>query len=59
MQRTCVYDEPVQKNVTTRVVETVSKYFNNNTSYVRHNISAVPFNLAEFVKNLTAWACRQ
>jgi hypothetical protein len=54
-----IYDKPVQKNVTTAVVEAVSKYFDNNTSYIRHNISTVPFILADFVKNLTAWACRQ
>ena len=54
-----IYDEPVQKNVTTAVVEAVSKYFDNNTFYIRHNISTVPFTLEDFVQNLTAWPCRQ
>jgi hypothetical protein len=54
-----IYDEPFQENVTTGVVKAVSKYFNKNTSYILHNISTLPSTLAEFVKNLTAWACRQ
>jgi hypothetical protein len=58
-QRTYIYDEPVQNNVMAAVVETVRKYLNNNTSYIRHNISTVPLTLTDFVENLRVWACRQ